>query len=183
MVKYFTQDEMRKLLRAIENKRDRALFLIAYRHGLRAGEVPILRRSDIDLSRRKITIKRLKSGLGGEQLMAEDEIKAIRSYLRTRTDSDEVLFRSRNKNPIAPRTLDYLMKKYCGEAGIPKEKAHFHSLRHSIAVHLLDSGADVLFVRDILGHKNIQNTLIYAQITSVRRDEIHRGLLESDRIV
>jgi len=183
MVKYFTQDEMRKLFKVIKNKRDRALFLIAYRHGLRAGEVPILRRSDIDLSRRKIRIKRLKSGLGGEQLMDEDEIKAIRSYLRTRTDSDDVLFRSRNKNPISPRTLDYLIKKYCEEADIPKEKAHFHSLRHSIAVHLLDAGADIMFVRTLLGHRNIQNTMIYAQITSARRDEIHREILGSNRIV
>ena len=183
MVKYFTQDELRRLLKAIKSKRDKALFLIAYRHGLRASEVPLLRKSDIDFERRKIVIRRLKSGLGGEQLMGEDEIKAIRSYLRTRTDSDEVLFRSRNKNPISPRTLDYLIKKYCVEAGIQKEKSHFHVLRHSIAVHLMDGGADVLFVRDILGHKNIQNTLIYAQITSARRDELHRELLGSNRIV
>ena len=52
------------------------------------------------------------------------------------------------------------MQKYSKLADIPKEKRQFHSLRHSVAVHLLDAGADVAFVQDRLGHANIQNTMI-----------------------
>lgn len=180
---YLTQDEIRRLLSVIKDKRDKALFLIAYRHGLRASEVGLLRTYDVDFERMKIFIRRVKGGISGEQLMKHDEIKALRAYLRARRDNSDILFISRRGSPIDRRTLDRLMKRYCEMAGIPREKAHFHSLRHSIAVHMLDAGADVIFVKDLLGHKNIQNTLVYSRLTSKRRDEIHRMLLESPRIV
>ena len=182
-ITYLIQDEIKKIFSVIKSRRDKALFRIAYRHGLRASEVGLLRRSDIDWDRMKIYVHRLKGGLSGEQIMDTDEVSELRSYLRQRKDNSEVLFLSKKGNPLGARQLNNLMKNYCDAAGIPKEKAHFHSLRHSIGVHLMDAGADVLFVRDILGHKNIQNTLIYAQITSARRDEIHRQLLGSSRIV
>jgi len=158
---YLTQEELRKLFAVIKSKRDKAIFLIAYRHGLRASEVGLLRVSDIDWSRSKIFIHRLKGSLSGEQLMKADEVKALRGYLRTRKDGSDILFLSKKGNPIDRRQLDYLMKRYCAEAGLPKEKAHFHSLKHSLGVHLMDAGADIMFVRELLGHKNIQNTLVY----------------------
>ena len=66
-----------------------------------------------------------------------------------------------------------------GLAGLPEEKHKFHCLEHSIATHLLDAGADLAFVRDWLGHANIQNTLIYARITTVKRDTEARRLFAS----
>ncbi len=66
--------------------------------------------------------------------------------------------------------LDVLMKGYGGEAKIPKEKRHFHVLKHSIATHLLDAGADLRFLQDWLGHANIQNTVIYAALVSGSRE-------------
>ena len=180
---YLSQEEVKRLFAVIKTKRDKALFLIAYRHGLRASEVQLLRTQDIDFDRRKIFIRRLKAGLSGEQLLQEDEVKSLRSYVRSRRDTNEILFISQKGGGIGSRALDYLMKKYCALANISSEKAHFHVFRHSIAIHLLDAGADVMFVRDLLGHRNIQNTLIYAQYTSQRRDEIHRVLFATGRIV
>jgi site-specific recombinase XerD len=62
------------------------------------------------------------------------------------------------------------MRKYGPLAKLPPEKQHFHVLRHSIATHLLDAGADVLFVKDWLGHSNIQNTMIYTHLTTATRE-------------
>jgi len=64
-IKFLSFDELRRLLAVIERKRDKALFLIAYRHGLRASEVGKLRRDDVDLKRRQITLSRLKGSPGG----------------------------------------------------------------------------------------------------------------------
>jgi site-specific recombinase XerD len=75
------------------------------------------------------------------------------------------------------------MKKYGTMARLPKEKQHFHCLKHSIATHLIDAGADIMFVKDWLGHKNIQNTLVYAQLTSRTREEQARRVFASLRIV
>jgi site-specific recombinase XerD len=66
--------------------------------------------------------------------------------------------------------LDVLIKDYGEKAKLPDDKRHFHVLKHSIATHLLDTGADIRFVQDWLGHANIQNTVIYAQISVGSRE-------------
>lgn len=69
-----------------------------------------------------------------------------------------------------------MMKQYGRRAELPDDKRHFHILKHSVATHLLDAGADIRFVQDWLGHANIQNTLIYAYLTSRTRNENARRL-------
>jgi len=183
VIHYLTQEEMKRLLKVIDNRRDKAIFLMAYSYGLRASEVGLLRREDIDFERFKIRITRLKGSISAEYPLRPEVAKALRSYLRTRKDDSPILFPSRRGLPINRRTLDYLMKKYSEKAGIPQEKRHFHVLKHSIATHLLDAGADIMFVKDWLGHKNIQNTIVYSQLTSKTRDEQARRFFASPRIV
>jgi site-specific recombinase XerD len=76
-----------------------------------------------------------------------------------------------------------LIQKYAKQAELPKAKRRFHALRHAIAVHLLDAGADVAFVQDRLGHANIQNTMVYMRYTTVTRDAQTRQLFASQRVV
>ena len=75
------------------------------------------------------------------------------------------------------------MDRYAEKAGLPAEKHKFHGLKHSIATHFLDAGADLSFVKDWLGHANIQNTTIYACLTTRTRDAAARKLFASHRIV
>jgi len=182
-IHYLTQEELKKLLRNVTSKRDKALILLAYSYGLRASEVGLLRREDIDFDRLKIRIQRLKGSISSECPLRPEVATALKSYLRTRKDNSSILFPSKRGLPINRRTLDYLMKKYGERVGIPKEKRHFHVLKHSIATHLLDAGADIMFVKDWLGHKNIQNTIVYSQLTSKTRDEQARKVFASPRIV
>ena len=69
------------------------------------------------------------------------------------------------------------------QAGLPVGKQKFHCLKHSIATHLLDAGADHAFVKDWLGHANIQNTTIYARLTTATLDPQARKVLASHRVV
>ena len=71
--------------------------------------------------------------------------------------------------------LHYLMKHYGEMARLAEEKRHFHTLRHSIATHLLDAGQDLRFVQDWLGHTNIQNTVIYTYLSSALRKQKARA--------
>ncbi len=106
-----------------------------------------------------------------------DEASALRSYLRTRKDDLAPLFLSRNRRPISRAALDDIVRHYADLAGVPKDRRSFHVLKHSIATHLLDAGTRVETVRDWLGHKNIENTLVYAKLTNPTRDaEVGRAL-------
>jgi integrase/recombinase XerD len=180
-IKYLTQDELRRLLGVIESKRDKAIFLIAYRHGLRASEVGMIKLEDIQDSR--IRIVRAKHSQGGEYPMQPDEIKAVKAWTKERKDTNLWLFPSQRGSPVSRFTLDKLMKRYGEVASIPSDKRHFHVLKHSIATHLLDAGADIRFVQDWIGHKNIQNTVVYAQISNRAREEQARKLFASPMIV
>lgn len=174
-IQYLTQEELRKLLNAIptdtlQGKRDKAIFYLAYRHGLRASEVGLLMRDDLDFNRLRITIRRVKDGNGGSYPLAPDVAKFIKSSLRARTDDSPYLFVSNRRTPLHRTTLHVLMRKYGALAGIPGQKRHFHCLRHSAGTHFLEATGDIAFVQDWLGHRKIESTQVYAKITDRHRD-------------
>lgn len=169
---YLTQDELKRLFRVIERPEHRTLFLVAYRHGLRASEVGLLKVGDVDFEAGRLTIRRLKASLPGLHSIEADEARMLKAQVKLAAGNRErPLFPSNRKKGIGRRMLDYLMKKYARAAGLPAAKQHFHCLKHSIATHLLEAGQDVAWVQDWLGHADINNTLIYAKLTNRARDE------------
>jgi site-specific recombinase XerD len=171
-IRFLTLEELARLFAVVRvSPRNRALFLTAYRHGLRASEVGLLRTDDIDFRALRIMVHRLKGSHSGAHPMQPDEAKALRAYLRGQlSPRSPILFPSNRGDPIARRTLDYLMKRYGAAANVPPAKRHFHCLKHSIATHLLEAGADLRFVQDWLGHSNIQNTVVYTFLTARGRE-------------
>jgi integrase len=111
-IHFLTQDEMRRLLSVIDSKRDYAIFLTAYRHGLRASEVGLIHLADVDVKQYRLRIQRLKSSLAGLHPLQPDEVKAMKAYLKERDSRTPALFLSRNHTPISRRRLDELMKHY-----------------------------------------------------------------------
>ena len=182
-ITFLTQDEVRRLFAVITGKRDRALFPLAYHHGLRASEVSLLQRDDVHEKQGCIYIPRVKGSLAKTYPLQPEDLRRLRAYLRTREDDSPYLFISNRHLPLERRLYWDLMQKYGRVADIPKAKRRFHALRHAIAVHLLDAGADVAFVQDRLGHANIQNTMVYMRYTTVTRDAQTRQLLASHRVV
>ena len=135
-IKFLTLDELARLFIATRaNARDRALFLVAYRHGLRASEVGLLRIDDIDFRALRLAVHRVKGSHSGTHPLQTDEVKALKAYLRERPDPPSpVLFPSNRGDPIARRTLDWLMKRYGAVADLSPPKRHFHCLKHSISL-------------------------------------------------
>jgi integrase/recombinase XerD len=99
--------------------------------------------------------------------------------LKSRDDHSAILFPSNRILPISRAQLDVLMKQYGELAAIPKEKRHFHVLKHSIATHLLEARADLRFVQDWLGHADIESTVVYAAIVNPTREKKARTLFMS----
>ena len=178
-IEFLTEGELKKLFAAItkaNNKRDKALFLIGYRHGLRASEIGLLQVSDIDFETMRLNVRRLKGSHSGVNAIHPDEARYLKAYLKARNSESPYLFLSKRGLPISRQMLDVLIKDYGDKAGIPEDKRHFHVLKHSIATHLLDAGADIKHVQDWLGHANIQNTEIYAKLSGKTREKKAREL-------
>jgi site-specific recombinase XerD len=161
-----THAELEQLLTVITDLRDRALFLVAYRHGLRASEIPLLQTTDLNSTATKMMIRRLTRRPAAIHPLQKDESTALKRYLKSRTDHSVILFRGTRGRPITRRGLDWLMKTYGEQAKLPSRKRHFHVLKHSIATHLLSAGADLRFVHEWLGHTLLQSTALYLYLAS-----------------
>lgn len=175
-IKFLTLDEIKRLFLVIKDRRDKAIFLVAYRHGLRASEIGLLQVSDIDFKEMRIMIHRLKGSKSGRYPLQADEARALKAHIKNRTTDSPILFTNNRGLPITRNGLLWLMKQYGEKAKIPGDKQFFHALKHSIATHLLDAGAELRFVQDWLGHANIQNTVIYTHLSTTTREAKARNL-------
>jgi integrase/recombinase XerD len=159
--RYLTQEEVTRLFNVISSPRDRALFALIYHYGLRVEEATLFTLESVDLKNLHIRIERLKNGVSSQKPLWRHNAKLLRSYLRVRKDTGHWLFTGR-QGTLKKRQIQTLFTDYAAKARIKGRS--IHSLRHSIAVHLLEAGQGIEYVADHLGHKNIQNTRIYAQM-------------------
>jgi site-specific recombinase XerD len=191
-IKYFTQQEMKKIFIAIENSgnkhscRDLAIFRVAYRCGLRASEIGMIKLDDYNISKGELYCKRLK-GSRNNTIRLDSKAKfVLDKYIKEYniTNSSESVFKSQKGNPISRHTLDYLTKKYCNIARIDdKLKFHFHSIKHTTAVHLAESDMDIKELQWWLGHKSVSNTEIYFQFTTRQQEKMYLKLEEKSEMV
>ena len=175
-IKHLTEDQIRRFFSVIENPRDRAMFRLAYHRGLRASEIGMLQFSDLDLANDRIEISRLKGSTGGSYHMCRSERLAVHAWIRKRGTAPGALFPSREREGVSRQMLDYLMKHYGALANLPEDRRHVHVLKHSCATHLFNLGESLEDVQDHLGHRNIQNTLVYAAFTNQRRQARERRI-------
>ena len=181
---HLSKDEVERFFAAIplDNMRDRLLFEMMYRYGLRRREAALIRREHIS---ERIWITRLKGGVSGEYPIHPTTRRLLWPYLGERGDSENpYLFFTRQSGtkPLSPSTIYGSFRRYAGAAEIPRERQHPHVLRHSIATHLLDAGWDIADVQDWIGHADIKSTQVYARVTNKRRETRYVESLSSDAI-
>ena len=191
-IKYLTQEEASSLFSAIKNSnsthslRDLVMFRIAYRCGLRASEISLLKMENYSSSRGELYCIRLK-GSNNNTLRLDTETKLLLDQyilLNKITSSQETLFMGQKNKPISRQTLDYLMKKYCKLSKIEdRSKHHFHALKHTTAIHLAESDVDIKELQWWLGHKAVTNTEIYFQFTTKQQERLYSKLNEKNEMV
>lgn len=174
--KYLNEDELKDLLAVIRkhgNVRDEAIFTVAYWRGLRASEVGLIPFSAWDRRNHTLFVHRLKGSLDGDYLICKHEHRALSRWALIRGTAAGPLFPSRESGPlgkgISRNMLAYLMNRYATEAGLPAHLRHMHALKHACGTHLIAKGAELYEVKDWLGHKSINSTLIYAQFRNAQR--------------
>ena len=151
----------RELLRAS------ALFETLYSTGCRIGEVVPLKWSDIDFARGTaiVTGKGSKDRLVILGPKALDALRALRGA--SAAGDDGAVFASHAGKPASTRLVERRMKRYLAEAGLPADLTP-HKLRHSFATHLLDAGADLRSVQEMLGHSSLSTTQVYTHVSVER---------------
>ncbi len=185
IIKFLTQKEVSKLFKTIEkskdtNKywlRDLTLFNIVYIGGLRASEPCLLKKEHYNPNTKEIFTTRQKGSISNTIRIGDKKAKLINKYIREyNIKKEDFLFLTKSKKPLERKTMEYLMKKYCTLSKIPKEKSHCHILKHSIAVHLLASGADILELQQYLGHKNINSSVAYTHFSTSHQNNFYKKL-------
>ena len=179
--RYLSQEEVGRFLAAVDTPRDRALFSLMYLYGLRVGEVSLLQIQDVDLVRHRLVVRRLKGGVWTERPLFSRVEELLRAYLTADQPHGPALFAGQ-AGPLRKRQIQFLFGRYRGKAGLSPLYG-CHSLRHSIATHLLDAELAREFVQDHLGHRDIRSTSIYARITDRHREAVFQRLEESPWIV
>ena len=160
--------------------RNRAMLEMMYASGVRLSEIVGLNLRSIDLKERTVVVR----GKGNKErmvLLGEPAKRTLRIYLsqgrpRVATGAEEALFLNRDGNRLSGRSVQKMVRKHALRAGL---KTHVwpHLLRHSFATHLLDGGADLRVVQELLGHASAQTTQIYTHVTAARQRETLRQAL------
>ena len=183
--KYLPIDDMFALLEQPDSEkalgmRDRAILELLYSSGLRVGELVGLGVENLDLNTRLVRV----SGKGGKERLipvGRKAISALRDYLE-HTDSIRKkagypkdagpLFLNYRGGRLSARNVHRMVKKYSRECGITIEISP-HSIRHTFATHLLDGGADLRSIQELLGHANLSSTQKYTHVSIDKLMEIY----------
>ncbi|OGF01660.1 MAG: hypothetical protein A3G07_01000 [Candidatus Doudnabacteria bacterium RIFCSPLOWO2_12_FULL_47_12] len=184
-VSFLETDDLEKLFKAVvaeknelRRLRDRAILELLFSTGLRVAEAANLKRGQVNLKKDEFSVK----GKGDKirvVFLSPSARHALKSYLERRRDNSPALFARHNQEiemldeiPLTARSIQRLVKKYSLLAGISISITP-HTLRHTMATDLLQAGADLRSVQEILGHSSITTTQIYTHLTNKRLKEIH----------
>jgi len=179
---FLTIEEVKRLLEAPDlstpqGQRDRALLELLYASGLRVSELAQLNLKQVNLDTHEIRVW----GKGAKErvvLMGEPAAKALTTYLSQGRPKllgkkrSNALFLNRYGGRLPERRIQLILGKYASSADIDK-KVHPHLLRHTFATHLLDGGADLRVVQELLGHADLSSTQIYTHVTKSQAKKVY----------
>jgi site-specific recombinase XerD len=164
--------DVRKLLSVIDPIRDRALFLLLLRTGMRIGEALGLRVNDLDIRGRKVHLfEGEKNSMGRVVYLSDDALFAIKLWLRRRNKNKEFVFYGRSDGSLCYSTGRGLFMKYLKKAGLEQKGYTVHCLRHTFASELLNAGMRLECLQQLLGHQDIEVTRRYARLTDTTREQ------------
>ncbi|MFY9953197.1 tyrosine-type recombinase/integrase [Bradyrhizobium sp.] len=168
---YLTDAEVESLTEAAKGnrygQRDATMILMAYRHGFRVSELVDLRWDQIDFDRATLAVRRAKRSTPSTHPIQGDELHALRKLQREQEPKSPFVFTSERGSPFATAGFARLVERAGVEAGLGF-KAHPHMLRHACGFALANKGHDTRALQAYLGHRNIQHTVRYTELSQDR---------------
>jgi integrase len=168
---YLTDAEVARLITAAgfnrHGHRDATMVLIAYRHGLRTAELVALRWDAIDFGHGRLHVNRAKNGAPAVHPLSGRELRALRRLRREQEPESPYIFTSERGAPFTTAGFRKLVARL-GVAAKFEFPVHPHMLRHACGFHLANKGIDTRSLQAYLGHKNIQHTVRYTELSPTR---------------
>jgi site-specific recombinase XerD len=165
-----SRTEITRLVNSEPDVRNRAFFTLAYGSGLRVSEVVSLKVEDIDSEQMRVFVRCSKNRKSRYTILSKVALRALREYwtaYRPCSPSGYLFpHRSDDKKPCTTARVERAFTKACRRAGIRKDTG-LHCLRHCFATHLLEEGADLFAVKELLGHANIRTTSLYLHVANL----------------
>ncbi|MGC9366867.1 MAG: site-specific tyrosine recombinase/integron integrase [bacterium] len=165
-----SKKEITKILKVTSNLKHKTIILLIYSAGLRLSELINLKIEDIDSEAMKIHIKQSKGKKDRYVMLSDKLLHLLRQYYK-KYKPKEYIFEGQKDRKYSPKSVQTIFKSSLSKAGI-KKKATVHTLRHSFATHLLDDGTDIRYIQELLGHKRLETTQIYTQVSSYSINKI-----------
>ncbi len=179
--KHLRDEQVHKFFKIIKSVRDRAIFMLMLRCGLRVEEVANLTIGAIDLRKGQILVFKGKGGKGRIVYYSEETQQALVAYLKRRRHSKKQAFFLVEKGPfkgkrISVRGIQKRIEYYSKISGI---KVACHQLRHTMATQLLNAGADLVTIQDLLGHDRVTTTQRYCKVSNLRvQRDYHKAMAD-----
>lgn len=174
---HLTEHEVDQLIQAAKRNRwghrDGTMILSAWRHGLRVSELVDLRWDQIDFSTATLHVHRVKKGTPSTHPIMGDELRALRRLKREQEPKSSFVFTSERAGPFTTAGFARMMARVGVEAGMPF-KVHPHMLRHACGFALANKGHDTRALQAYLGHRNIQHTVRYTELSPTRFKDFWR---------
>jgi site-specific recombinase XerD len=167
-------EEITAIINATENLKHKAILMTIYSAGLRISEAVNLKIKDIDSGRMQIKVTQSKGKKDRYTLLGIKTLEILRKYVAEYKPKDW-LFEGQDGEEYSRRTITEILRKSVEKAGI-KKHVTVHTLRHSFATHLLETGTDIRYIQSLLGHENSKTTEIYTHITTKGFDQIKSPL-------
>lgn len=166
-----SQNEIINILKATNNEKHKTILFLIYSAGLRVGELVRLRPEDIDSGRMLIKVRGGKGAKDRYTLLSQIALDQLRKYYKLYKPETWLFESTKPGDHITERTVQRVFENCCTKAKIRKE-ASVHTLRHSFATHLLESGVDLRYIQELLGHASTKTTEIYTHVSQKNISEI-----------
>ena len=168
--KMMNKAEIKKIIAATENPKHSLILKVCYGMGLRVSEVVGIKLTDIDNADKLVRIEQGKGKKDRIAVLPESLLPELREYYLTYRPK-VYLFEGKDGEAYSVRSAQAVFKKAMERAGI-KKKIGIHGVRHSFATHLLETGTDIRFIQELLGHNSIKTTQIYTHVTDLSKSKI-----------
>lgn len=156
-----SKDEISKLLNSAETSKSKLIFSLLYSSGLRVSELVNLKRADLNLQDKLGWVRKGKGNKDRIFTISENLCSELKNFF---AKSPENIFVFSKDKPLTTRNIQKIIQKAAKKAEINK-KVTPHTLRHSFATHLLESGTDIRLIQELLGHSNLNTTQMYTHIS------------------